>query len=334
MKVGITYDLRDDYIAQGCSVEEAAEFDSAETICAIESTLESLGYRTERIGHVRALVAALAAGKRWDIVFNIAEGRFGSGREAQVPALLDAFQIPYTFSDPLTLCATLDKSVAKLMVREAGVPTPDFTVCYSERDLRQVGLPLPLFVKPLSGGTGMGVTPASRITSRDQLVAVGTKLIKHFDQPVLVESYLPGREFTVGVAGTGMNARCLAVMEVILKKGADDSVYSFRNKEECESLVEYRLVQGELAEQAAWTAVTAYRALRCLDAGRVDLRADPAGTIAFIEVNPLAGLHPTHSDLPILCSLAGIEYREILDTIMGSALHRYGMHRPAARHAG
>src|SRR5512137_2348649 len=116
MKVGLTYDLRDDYLAEGYGEEETAEFDRISTIEAIDSTLQQLGYATDRVGHVRSLVARLAAGDRWDMVFNICEGMFGIGREAQVPALLDAFSIPYAFSDPLVLALSLHKGMTKMVV--------------------------------------------------------------------------------------------------------------------------------------------------------------------------------------------------------------------------
>ncbi|HQM91709.1 MAG TPA: hypothetical protein PLK84_07260, partial [Syntrophales bacterium] len=133
--VGMTYDLRTDYIREGYSEEETAEFDQPATIDAIEETLQSLGYRTDRIGHVRALARRLVAGERWDLVFNIAEGLKGFGREAQVPCLLDAYGVPYVFSDPLSLSLTLHKAMAKRVVRDLGILTPDFAVVEDADDI-------------------------------------------------------------------------------------------------------------------------------------------------------------------------------------------------------
>jgi D-alanine-D-alanine ligase len=101
MRVGLTYDLRDAYLEAGYSEIETAEFDRADTIDSIEAALRELGYQVDRIGHVKQLAARLVAGDRWDLVFNICEGMYGIGREAQVPALLDAYRIPYVFSDTL-----------------------------------------------------------------------------------------------------------------------------------------------------------------------------------------------------------------------------------------
>jgi D-alanine-D-alanine ligase len=331
VKTGITYDLRDDYLAEGYSAEETLEFDRADTIDAIEQTLQDLGYLTDRIGNIKSLVKRLASGDRWDIVFNIAEGMAGLGREAQVPAILDAYTIPYTFSDPVILSLTLHKGLTKHIIRDLGIPTPDFAVIETEDDIGKVKIPLPLFAKPVAEGTSKGITAASKINSRRQLFHVCRTLLSTFRQPVLVEHFLPGREFTIGIAGTGRDAIALGVMEVHLKENAEKDVYSYVNKENCEELVEYRLVNDAVAQLAKDTALAAWRGLGCKDAGRVDLRADVQGIPNFMEVNPLAGLHPEHSDLPIICNLAGIAYHELVDMIMRSALKRLRLHTPVSR---
>jgi D-alanine-D-alanine ligase len=322
VKIGLTYDLRDEYRALGFTEEETAEFDRAETIAALEETLQAAGYETERIGHLRSLLGRLHAGERWDLVFNIAEGLHGFGREAQIPAILDAFALPYTFSDPLVLSLTLHKGLTKRVIRDLDLPTPDFAVVTAPDELDAVRLPLPLFVKPVAEGTSKGITAASLAATREELVASCSRLLADFRQPVLVETYLPGREFTDGILGTGRDAEAVGVMEVHLRPCAEGQVYSYRNKEECEERVDYALVRDDAAQEARRIALAAWRGLGCRDAGRVDLRADAAGKPHFLEVNPLAGLHPEHSDLPILCGLAGMGYAELIGRIMRSALGR------------
>lgn len=322
MRIGITYDLRDDYLAEGYTEEETAEFDHPLTIEAIEAALRALGHETDRIGHIRALARRLVDGDRWDLVFNIAEGLRGFGREAQVPALLEAWDIPYTFSDPLVLSLTLHKGLTKRVVRDLGIPTPDFAVVETPDEIAPVKLPFPLFAKPVAEGTGKGVTAASKIVDPAGLDRVCRELLALFRQPVLVETFLPGREFTVGIVGTGAEAFAPAVMEVHLTDRAEKEVYSYANKEDWHGRIEYRLATDAMARAAAQTALAAWRGLGCRDGGRVDLRADAAGVPHFIEVNPLAGLRPDHSDLPILCELAGMGYRELIAGIMRSAEKR------------
>jgi D-alanine-D-alanine ligase len=311
-------------LAAGYSAEDTAEFDNIETIESLAGALERLGLDVDRIGTVRQLAQRLVAGERWELVFNIAEGLKGVGREAQVPALLEAYDIPYTFSDTMVMALALHKGMAKRVVRDCSVPTAPFAVVETMADLAAVDLPFPLFAKPIAEGTGKGVTPASRVVNRAALRKLCRQLLERYRQPVLVETFLPGREFTVGIIGTGASAEPVAVMEVVLNAQAEAGVYSYVNKEECESRVVYRLAEDDQAKEAGGVALAAWRALGCRDGGRVDLRQDAGGRPLFLEVNPLAGLHPTHSDLPIMCTLAGIPYDALIGRIVESARRRCG----------
>jgi D-alanine-D-alanine ligase len=322
MHIGLTYDLRQDYLAAGFSEDETAEFDRPRTVDGIDAALAQLGHTTDRIGHVRRLAARLASGDRWDLVFNIAEGLEGIAREAQIPAILDAFGIAYTFSDPLVLALTLHKGLTKTVVAAGGVPTPRFAVVESDADLARIDLPFPLFAKPVAEGTSKGVSPASKAKDSAALNEVCRQLLAQYRQPVLVETFLPGREFTVGITGTGAAAAVLGTMEVVLLPQAEADVYSYVNKENCEELVEYRLGDAARDEQvraAEAVALAAWRILGCRDAGRVDLRCDAAGRPSFMEVNPLAGLHPEHSDLPIIATKIGLSFVELIRRIVTSA---------------
>jgi D-alanine-D-alanine ligase len=332
MHIGLTYDLRDEYLAEGYSEEETAEFDRESTIQAIDSALVSLGHQTSRVGHARQLIEKMAAGERWDLVFNICEGMHGLGREAQVPAILDVYNIPYTFADPLVMSVCLHKGLTKMVVRDAGLATPKFLVVERIDDLTRYLRPdniapklaYPLFAKPVAEGTGKGVTPASRIAEQSQLASTCQMLLDRFKQPVLVEEYLPGREFTVGLVGTGSEAAVLGTLEIVLLAGAEEGVYSYVNKEKCEELVEYRLVRptDPQVEEAEALALAAWRALGCRDGGRIDLRCDQHGHPQFIEANPLAGLHPSHSDLPMIATAVGLPYEELIKRIVNSAARR------------
>jgi D-alanine-D-alanine ligase len=323
MKIALTYDLRDDYLAMGFSDEAAGEFDSAITIDAVEAALRHHGHEVERIGGIRPLVAALAAGKTWPIVWNMCEGVSGVAREAQVPALLEAYGIPFVFSSADVLVTSMDKAVAKLIVRAAGVPTPDFVVVRSARDLTTVKMPYPLFVKPLAEGTSKGVAEKSRVADRAELTARCLEVLKAYHQPALVETFLPGREFTVGLVGSGASTRAIGVSEIKFLPGGDPSAYSYKNK--MEAFDELSLATGPLADEAAQVAVAAWRALNCRDAGRIDIRCDAEGRPSFIECNPLAGLRPKWSELCQLAELNGISYEALIGEILDNALPRARM---------
>lgn len=320
MRIGFTYDLKDDYLARGFSEEAAGEFDSPVTIDAIEAAIRSHGHEVERIGALPALVEALAEGRHWDLVFNICEGVSGVAREAQVPALLEAYGIACTFSSADVLTVAMDKALAKLVVRQAGIPTPDFAVVSSARDLKRLDLPFPLFVKPLAEGTSKGVQETSRVANRQALTLKCLEVLKNYRQPALVETFLPGREFTVGILGAGERARLIGVAEVTFKPGGDPSAYSFRNK--MDAFDELRLADDETARAAGAAALAAWRALDCRDAGRIDMRCDAEGRPAFIEANPLAGLRPGWSELAILAEQAGLAYDRLIGAILTEAVAR------------
>jgi D-alanine-D-alanine ligase len=322
MRIGLTYDLRDDYRALGFTEEQAGEFDEAVTIDALQAAIAHHGHEVERIGSIRALVAALAAGKRWELVFNIAEGVSGIAREAQVPALLEAYDIPFTFSLADVLVTAMDKALAKLVVRSAGVPTPDFVVVRSARDIRAVQMPFPLFVKPLAEGTSKGVQETSRVSDKQALTLKCMEILRLHKQPALVETFLPGREFTVGILGSGADSRAIGVSEITFKAGGDPSAYSYRNK--MDAFDELSPATGELAETAAGVALAAWQALGCRDAGRIDIRCDAEGRPAFIEANPLAGLRPGWSELTVLAEQAGMSYNDLIGAILAEASARIG----------
>ena len=322
MRIGITYDLRTEYLAAGYSMEDTAELDSVETIDAIETVLRNLGHETERIGHMGQLRQQLARGGRWQMVFNIAEGLWGDDREARVPALLEACRVPCTFSDPRVLTAALHKGKSKQLARRAGVRTADFEVAATPAQAEQCHLPMPLFVKPVGEGSSKGITAANVVTSRQQLIRRCGALLERYRQPVIVETYLPGREFTVGLVGTGECARVLGVMEILYGHGAEAGGYTYANKANFEACVRYELATDSKALVAGAMALQAWRFMGGRDAGRVDLRCDANGDPHFLEVNPLAGLHPESSDLPILCRLTGIRYEELIASILSSASRR------------
>jgi D-alanine-D-alanine ligase len=284
-----------------------------------------LGHTVDRVGNARALVERLAAGDRWDLVFNICEGLRGTAREAQVPTILDVYDIPYTFADPAVLALCLDKALTKTVLRAAGLPTPDWHVAGELADLNEFGLPFPVIAKPVAEGTGKGIDAASKIADRPALEASCKRLLERYQQPVLIERFLPGREFTVGVLGSGRDTRAIGTLEIVLRSSAEQGVYSYTNKENSEQLVDCIYCDANSDRRVAEAeaiAVAAWRAVGGRDAGRIDLRCDEAGGPQVMEINPLAGLHPTHSDLPMLWTATGGEFVELIRRIVDFAAER------------
>lgn len=325
MNIGLTYDLRSEYLAAGYSEIETAEFDREETIDSLAGALEALGHQVDRVGHVRQLAARLVSSDRWDLVFNICEGLSGPSREAQVPCLLETYGVPCVFSDALRMALCLEKGLTKTIAAAAGVPTSPFVTVASMADVEKVPFDGPWFVKPIAEGTGKGCDPASIVRRREDLAPACDRLLEQYRQPVLVERFLPGREVTVGILGTGDEAEVLGTLEIVLSEAAEQEVYSYENKERCETLVEYRPVSSRddaMVAEAERIALHAWKALDCRDGGRIDLRCDTEGRPFFLEVNPLAGLHPHHSDLPMIATSVGMPYVELIGRIVASAAKR------------
>jgi D-alanine-D-alanine ligase len=300
-------------------MEETAEFDKQETVDAIAESLGKMGHETELVGNAFQLIEALAAGKRWDMIFNIAEGLYGDGRESVVPAILDQYRIPYVFSGPVIMGISLNKHLAKLVVESAGVPVSKGFLVTDIKQLEKKELEFPLFVKPVSEGTGKGITDKSLVHNLSELTAMVKWILKEFNQPALVEEYLPGREFTVGVIGHGDQTFAIGGMEVIT---ANNLPYSVHVKENYHDYCKYLPLSDDIAEECKAVAVQAWKALDAVDGGRIDVKADRNGRICFIEANPLAGLNPIHSDLPILARMYNIDYQKLLEMIMSAAIKR------------
>lgn len=319
MFIGLTYDLKSYYLAKGYTVEEVAEFDCEETIDAIDAVLQELGHTTEKIGCIEHLMKRLISGARWDFVFNISEGKNGIGREAQIPALLDAYNIPFTFSSTEILALSLDKGLTNAVMRNYGVRTADFKVIRKISDLKKLHIPFPLFVKPIAEGTSRGIDRDSKVESYEMLEEKCKYILDYYNQPALVEEFLPGREFTVGIIGTGESAKVIGVMEISYTKKAEQHAYTYDNKKLYEDRVQYNLANEP---KVANLALKAWKSIYCRGAGRVDIRMNCKGEPCFMEVNPMAGLNPDYSDLCILCRKVGIPYASLIKKIIDDVIER------------
>lgn len=320
MKIGLTFNLRPDSdLPYQCGRDENAEFDTLSTIEALESTLNILGHQPFRIGTVREVLENVGLLTSMDLVFNVCEGSSAVSREGQVPAILDALNVPYVFSDPLTMCACLHKMTAKRLLMQEGIPTPDAVLVGHETELKRLRLPsFPLFVKPSHEGTSKGIDGGAVVSGESELARRVKFINESYHQCALVEEFVPGREFTVGIIGTGMSASVIGTAQIHLKNSL--GVYGIYEKELCEELVSYEVESAP--EAVATTALRAYRTLGCRDAGRVDLMARRNGALTVLEVNPLPGLHPSHSDLPIIAAATGLGYDGLVEGILASALER------------
>ncbi len=327
-----------------------AEWDSAETIDAVASALSAYG-DVIRLEATQDFPERLRA-ERPDIVFNIAEGLYGTNRESHVPAICEFYDVPYSGSDPFTLSLCLHKARTKDFLTAHGIPNARYALIESERDLERLlrpGSPFatrptpdaPLFVKPVQEGSSKGITEKNLVRSRDELVAQTRYLLETYAQPVLAEVFLPGAEFTCGVLGNGDGARVLPLVGMnfgALPPGAIP-IYGFEAKWiwdtpdkpieifDCPARIDSRL-EASIAD----VVLRAYRALGCRDWSRIDVRLDADGVPNIVEVNPLPGILPNPEDnscLPKAARAAGLDYDELIQSALLAAAGRHGL--PLAR---
>ncbi len=332
LKVGLTFNLKRIKPEASGAEDQEAEYDAPTTIEAIRNAIASYGNEVVALEANADLPTAVAA-SGVDVVFNIAEGIQGRNREAQVPALLELLGIPYTGSDPTALSLALDKALAKRIVRQAGLPTPDFFVMTSGRERLPKGWSFPAIVKPVAEGSSKGVLGTSVVEDEARLREVAREIVGRYSQGALVEGFLPGREFTVGLLGE-RRPRVLPPMEIIFADASSRfPVYSFEHKLASGTSVRYEVpakVEPPLLKDLERVARGVFSALGCRDVARVDLRLDAAGKVHFIECNPLPGLTPGWSDLCLIAEAAGMDYRSLVGEILAPAMKRWRQGRRPA----
>ncbi|MEX2180166.1 MAG: hypothetical protein WD801_15730 [Gemmatimonadaceae bacterium] len=316
-----------------------AEWDAPSTIAAVEQALGALG-EVIRLEATPDFPERLRDA-RPDIVFNMAEGLSGPNRESHVPAICEFYGIPYSGSDPFTLSLCLHKGRTKQMLEFYGIPTAPFALVGTLAEARAVKraglLRYPLFAKPVQEGSSKGITERNFIRDRSQMLACVTELLETYDQPVLLEEFLPGLEFTCGVVGNAQEARVLPIVGIrfdALPAGALP-IYGYEAKWiwdtpeqplrmfDCPAPISERL-------RAAIERVTlrAYHALGCRDWSRIDVRLDGAGVPNIVEVNPLPGILPNPEDnscLPKAAAAAGMSYEELIQSALIAAARRQGV---------
>ncbi len=330
-----------------------ADLDSEKTVDGLLAALRQGGHEVAFFEGDAALQRNL---ERWqpDICFNICEGHFGDGREAQVPAILEMMRIPYTGSKVLTLALTLDKPMTKRVLAFHGLPTPPFQVFEAVDELLDSRLTFPLFVKPSREGTGMGVSPKSIVRDEGELRAELGDQLQRYRQPILVERFIQGREVTLGALGNvcggapfhspqpttaadmGRGLQFLPPLEVDLGgyDTTEGGIYSHRLKVDLVDQFKYFCpapLEPALLERLQWLTAAAYRVTGCLDVARVDFRLDAsdANRPYILEVNPLPGMCPGISDLVIEAEAGGIEYVTLVNVVLEHALRRCGLLRSA-----
>jgi len=320
MKIVLVYDQRVNDVAKRAMPEDfGAEYEDKRTIAALLKSIAACGHRAIGLPLCEDFASEI---RRLDpdLVFNIAEGVRGPARESIVPAWLDHLGIGYTGSDGLALAVSLDKALTKTLATAHGVRTPGFAKVHSKRQLDDIDLHLPLFVKPNAEGSSMGIRRASKVDTTEQLRRQAAWVLETYDQDCLIEEFVPGGEYCVGIIGNE-DLRCLPIVEIRCAGG----FYAYEDKQSHrKELVCPADVSQGLASQMRQTAMTMYRALKCRDFARVDLRLDRQGLPTFLEINPLPGLSPYYSIFTHQAQAAGLSHEELIGQIINLAIKRLG----------
>jgi len=326
LTVGLTYNLKKGVASEVEDIE--AEYDNINTVMALKEAIESFGCRVELLEADSGLLKKLSETKV-DIVFNIAEGKTGRGREAQVPSILNFLGIPFVGSDETTLCIALDKALTKRILSSYKIRTPKYRL-FSNKALHSLeGLKFPLIVKPNAEGSSKGISNVAVVENKHALEELLVKNFTAYNQPMLVEEFIAGREFTVAVAGNGDETVVYPPMEIkYVKKKLKHNVYSFDIKKNYKDYIEYSCpssLDPATEKKVISISKKIYQILECKDFSRIDFRISEEGEIYFIEINPLPGLAPGYSDFPMITGFNGVDYRNTVKGILNSALKRYGM---------
>ncbi len=303
-----------------------AELDSASTIEAIREALVQAGYEVSGLEGTPAALFPLMHGS-FDLAFNICEGYRGRNREAQIPALLEMIGLPYTGSDVLTLAISLDKPITKKILLHEGIPTPRFQVFHDATCPLDQTLIFPLIVKPAHEGSSMGISANSRVNDESALRRQVDFICRTYKQPALVEQFIAGREFTIGIIGNDPDVSTLPIMEIDFSSvpSSANNMYTYQFKKEWTARENFLCpapLNEEGAEVMRGLAKRAFGALGCRDFARVDFRLCEDGSPYVIEVNPLPGLAPGYSDFPVSAEAAGIAYPELIALLADTTLRR------------
>lgn len=325
LTAGITYNLKKGVNSYIEDIE--AEYDDIGTIQTIKGALEQLGCKV-KLFEANADIFEKLKRDKVDIMFNIAEGIRGRGREAQIPAILNYLGIPFVGSDETTLCISLDKALTKRLLSSYRIKTPKYkVVCNTTTSVGN--LKFPLIVKPNAEGSSKGISDFAIVDDSKQLKSMIARNLELYNQPLLIEEFIQGREFTVGIVGNDNDAIIFSPMEIAYKcKENKYNIYSFNVKKNYKDFIQYICppdLDESIIDRMKKIAGEIYKVLECKDFSRVDFRLSDQNEIYFIEINPLPGLAKGYSDYPMLAEFCGVDYNNIIKMILNSALKRHGL---------
>ncbi|MFA6591961.1 MAG: ATP-grasp domain-containing protein [Bacteroidales bacterium] len=325
-KTGIICNIKHPADKSDVIPDEEAEFDNLSTVQAIQQSLKKFGVESVII-EADADLSENIRKSGVKLAFNIAEGRHGRDREAQVPAVLEMLGIPFTGSDAAALSVSLDKAMCKRLAASYGVRTAAYALVTPKKNAKLPKLNYPVIVKPDAEGSGKGISEKCVAETPEELKCVLGNELSAYHEDVLIEEYLPGREFTVGLLGNGASVKVMPPMEVIFRGNTqrDYKVYSYKIKCDYTNFIDYKCpadIDAAALKEMTKASKSVFNALGCQDLSRIDFRMDAQGHPCFLEINPLPGLAPVYSDFPMIAQACGLDYDHLILKIYLTAVRR------------
>lgn len=325
--IALIYNLKKDS-SQKKIVDEDAEYDSIETIYAIKTVLEKYKQKVILLEANESILPFLKP-SCVDIAFNISEGLNGRARESFIPSILTNLKVPFVGSDETTLAIGLDKSLCKKIISYHKIKTPPFILVHPGQKEWEFNMSFPVIVKPNAEGSGKGIMESSLTNSLSELTYQVNKMFDVYKQPIIIEKFIEGREFTVSIIGNEPELTILTPMEIVFENKQNNNFCSYSLRRQYDKLVKFECpstLSEKKIEEIKSISLSIYNSLECKDFARIDFRLDSkTNDFNFIEINPLPGLAPNHSNLPTNAEFDGISYSNLIISLLNSSLRRYDM---------
>ena len=317
------------------NTEFEVEYDPPHTIELIEHGIKSAGHEYIFIEADETILENLKLQKP-NLVFNRAEGLRGDSRESHIPAMLEMLGVPYVGSNVLTTAVCLNKGWTKKLLEYHNIKTAKFFICNSLEEAKEQQFEYPVILKPNEEGSSVGINEDNVVNNFDELEKKFLQMQKDYEQGILIESFIAGREFSVGVLGRPDGSfEVLSIIEIDFTQLPNEvgGVFGQRAKTKYDNLDHYvcpAKLSPELQSMIEKVTIDVCKVLDVRDFGRIDFRMNSKEELIFLEINPLPGMdfdmaENDFSFYPLMADRSGYTYDQLIKRLLESAGKRYNL---------